>query len=173
MKISSTVGKRRINIFAISDKLLLKHCFEPEIFDELGEYYNSTRNRFEIPASESERVQSILEANSYDPTIVNDTHDYCIVKEKNPVDLIQRIVNELVATHCEPIPVENRQEFRSWKECYWEGSTSSAATVFKRDVGEHVVLVMKDTDAVEQAVANGGMRISDSKIDSSQLGFLE
>jgi hypothetical protein len=76
-----------INAFEVEDAdcyIFSQYFDTEEIFAELREYYDSEHYRFEVPADEIDRVESVLDEYFYDLTRVPpDAIDpYCVVKEK-------------------------------------------------------------------------------------------
>lgn len=77
------VDRERINVFPIDNDYLFKHYFDrQDIFDELQDFYNAAKYRFEVPQDEFEAVQDLLVENYYEPVVVDDFEAYCVVKEK-------------------------------------------------------------------------------------------
>ena len=77
------VAAERITVFRVGDDYLFKHFSEREdIFEELSEYYDQTEYRFTVSADEFDEVCEFLEAEYYEPVVVEDLELYCVVKEK-------------------------------------------------------------------------------------------
>lgn len=78
-----TVDAEPITIFRIDDEYLFSHYFEREdVFERLQQYYNGDAYRFEVPAGEFDEVSEYLEAEYYEPQVVDDLEPYCVVKEQ-------------------------------------------------------------------------------------------
>lgn len=77
------VDRERINLFAVDDRYLFKHYFdEDDLFGELRRYYNEDDYRFEVPQEDIADVQDLLEDHFYEPRIVDDPEEFCVVHRK-------------------------------------------------------------------------------------------
>jgi hypothetical protein len=67
-------NRDRIYIYRLGRLWYFKHFFEePQLFDALSRYYNRERFRFELASSaELEKVTKYLEANGFEPVVVED-----------------------------------------------------------------------------------------------------
>jgi len=81
------VDSTRINAFEVEDAgvyIFSQYFDEDEIFDELREWYNSEKYRFEVPVEEIDQVEALLEEYFYalqriEPPAIE---PFCVVKEK-------------------------------------------------------------------------------------------
>lgn len=81
--LSSDGGKEQFYVFEIDDTYLFKHYFQIQsVFSELQQYYNESEYRFEIPPDEFDDVRELLEENYYEPVVVDDLEEFCVVKEQ-------------------------------------------------------------------------------------------
>ena len=81
------VDSTRINAFEVEDAgvyIFSQYFDEDEIFDELREWYDGEKYRFEVPAEEIDRVEAFLEEYFYDLQRIEPTaiEPFCVVKEK-------------------------------------------------------------------------------------------
>jgi hypothetical protein len=81
------VDSTRINAFEVEDAdlyIFSQYFSEDEIFDELREWYDGEKYRFEVPAEEIDRVEAFLEEHFYDLQRIesNAIEPFCVVKEK-------------------------------------------------------------------------------------------
>ena len=81
------VDSTRINAFEVEDAgvyIFSQYFDEDEIFDELREWYNGEKYRFEVPAEEIDQVEAFLEEYFYDLQQIEPTaiERFCVVKEK-------------------------------------------------------------------------------------------
>jgi uncharacterized protein YkuJ len=77
----------RINAFEVEDAglyIFSQYFGEDEIFDELREWYDGEKYRFEVPAEEINRVEAFLDDHFYDLQQIEPTaiEPFCVVKEK-------------------------------------------------------------------------------------------
>ncbi|WP_228842413.1 hypothetical protein [Halococcus agarilyticus] len=77
----------QINAFEVEDAglyIFSQYFDEDEIFDELREWYDGEKYRFEVPAEEIDQVETFLEEYFYDLQRVGPTaiEPFCVVKEK-------------------------------------------------------------------------------------------
>jgi len=81
------VDSTRINAFEVEDAglyIFSQYFDENEIFDELREWYNSEKYRFEVPAEEIDQVEAFLDEHFYDLQRIETPaiEPFCVVKEK-------------------------------------------------------------------------------------------
>ena len=81
------VDSTRINAFEVEDAglyIFSQYFDEDEIFDELREWYNGEKYRFEVPAEEIDQVEAFLKEYFYDLQQIEPTaiEPFCVVKEK-------------------------------------------------------------------------------------------
>lgn len=77
------IEPERINVFRIDDTYMFKHFFErTDIFDQLADYYNERKYRFEVPPDDYTSVKNELAKNYYELVVVEDLREYCVVKEQ-------------------------------------------------------------------------------------------
>lgn len=77
------VDSEPIYVFEIDETLLFIQYFEhDDLFDELSDYYDHDRYRFEVPKSEFDTVRERLGDYFYEPVIVEDFKELCVVKEE-------------------------------------------------------------------------------------------
>jgi len=80
---SFEVDRERINLFAVDDRYLFKQYFEQDdVFAELRRYYNEDEYRFEVPKDAFSEVQELLREHFYDPVVVDDPEQFCVVYPK-------------------------------------------------------------------------------------------
>jgi hypothetical protein len=70
----------KINIFKIGSLWCFKYFFgDREIFNELSEYYNREKYRFELKNDdERKKVKKYLEEKGFEPVLIEDTSDYTV-----------------------------------------------------------------------------------------------
>jgi len=73
-------GRKRINVFEGEETYVFRHYVEDELFQELQPFY--TDGRFEVPKDRFDKVEDLLTDNSYDPVVVEDVEQYCVVKRR-------------------------------------------------------------------------------------------
>ena len=85
----------QINAFEVEDAstyIFSQYFDQEDVFGELREHYNSEYYRFEVPATEIDRVESFLDEYFYELTRVtlDDIEPFCVVKEKytNHADIL-------------------------------------------------------------------------------------
>ena len=81
------VDSTRINAFEVEDAglyIFSQYFDEDEIFDELREWYNGEKYRFEVPAEEIDQGEAFLKEYFYDLQQIEPTaiEPFCVVKEK-------------------------------------------------------------------------------------------
>ena len=89
------VSAEKITVFRVGDEFLFSHYFDrKDVFKELQEYYDQDAYRFEIPADKFDDVREFLEAEYFDPVIVEELEPYCVVKKKytNHADILRNSV---------------------------------------------------------------------------------
>lgn len=80
---SFDVDREQITVFVIDDTYLFKHYFEQDtVFTELQRYYNEDDYRFEIPTNAFDEVQELLQEHFYDPVVVDEPAQFCVVHPK-------------------------------------------------------------------------------------------
>lgn len=77
------VDREPILFFPVDDAYFFKHYFERnDVFEELSEFYVQDEYRFEVPAEAFEAVSEVLREAYYEPTVVEEMEEYCVVKER-------------------------------------------------------------------------------------------
>jgi len=77
------VEKEEITAFDLGDTYILKTYFdEDRVFNQLQKYYNEDKYRFEVPDSDLETVEQLLDKYYYKLRVTDDFEDYCVVAEK-------------------------------------------------------------------------------------------
>lgn len=72
-----------IPVFELDGEYVFSHYFNREdIFDELKDFYNGEKYRFEVPESEFDAVRDRLAEVYYDVEIISDPDSYIVVTEK-------------------------------------------------------------------------------------------
>lgn len=72
-----------IYVSEIDDTHVFKEYFEHEdLFEELRDYYNDEQYRFEVPATEFDDVRELLGDYFYEPVIVEEIEEFCVVTER-------------------------------------------------------------------------------------------
>jgi hypothetical protein len=80
---SFDVDAQPVYIFALGDEYVFKQYFEQnDVFDALEEYYQSDEYRFEVPPEELDAVMETLEEYFFEPVVVEDVDEFCVVKEQ-------------------------------------------------------------------------------------------
>jgi len=80
---SFDVDSRPIHVFDFGEEYVFKQYFEEtDLFEKLQDWYNSEEYRFEVPEAEFEEVSEILEEYYYNPEIVDQIDEFCVVKEQ-------------------------------------------------------------------------------------------
>jgi hypothetical protein len=80
---SFDVDTRAIYVFDTGDEYIFKQYFEEQdLFEKLQDWYNSEEYRFEIPPEEFDEVAEILENYYYEPTLVDEIDEFCVVKDQ-------------------------------------------------------------------------------------------
>jgi SRSO17 transposase len=78
------VDRTEITGFKVEDKILFNQYFDhDELFDNLEKYYNRDQYRFEVPESDLDKVEQILDEFFYDIKVVEQMENYCVVIEEN------------------------------------------------------------------------------------------
>lgn len=71
----------RLNVFAVGGEYVFKHFFDDgDLFDQFSTYYDREEYRFEVPADDLDSVLDALRANGFDPSLVEETEPYTVVK---------------------------------------------------------------------------------------------
>lgn len=77
------VDRERIVVFPIDDEYLFRYFFDrKDIFEQLREYYDDGEYRFAVPADDFEDVAAILREAHFEPVVVGDLREFCVVKEQ-------------------------------------------------------------------------------------------
>ncbi len=92
-----TEKRPRINIFKLSGAYYFKYFFDdPELFRELGSFYEKQRYRFKMPMlGERNKVMKLLDRKGYDLTIIEDPAPYTveISKSQKYGELLKNSIN--------------------------------------------------------------------------------
>lgn len=72
-----------IYLFPVDRTVYFAHFFDrTDVFERLSEYYDADAYRFEVPEDELDEVRELLKTNWFDPVIVEDIADFCVIKEQ-------------------------------------------------------------------------------------------
>lgn len=72
-----------LTVFRVGDEYLFSKYFDrTDLFEDLKQYYNDEKYRFEVPADEFESVRDRLEEAYFEPVEVTEFEPYCVVVEK-------------------------------------------------------------------------------------------
>ena len=74
------ITKKKVNIFKIGNLYCFKQYLDDrELFDELSEYYNQQKYRFECKsAGERNKIMKLLISKGFDPIPVDDFKEYMV-----------------------------------------------------------------------------------------------
>lgn len=76
-------GAERINVFRLDDEYLFAYFFDrSDLFETFQAYYNDDAYRFEVPATEFDVVRERITDTGFDPVVVDDPEEYCVVTEQ-------------------------------------------------------------------------------------------
>lgn len=165
-QVRSPPSATTVNAFEVGDKVLLKHPFDPDLFDQLRPYYDPVAHRFEVPRGEFEAVRETLEAHSH-RTVLVDVEEFCVVTRTGLTDRIAQVLKDLFAAHTyDPVPAENDYEFRDWRA---QSRDVGAEIVLEHTRGGRRVRVLRDRNAVDRAIEEGATPISETEIDLSRV----
>ena len=77
------VEKEEITVFGLGDTYIFRTYFDEDpVFNQLQNYYNEDKYRFEVPHCELEKVERLLDEYYYELQVTDDFEDYCVVAEK-------------------------------------------------------------------------------------------
>jgi hypothetical protein len=77
------VEQREITAFEFGGRYILKQYFDnDDLFQQLQEYYNSDKYRFEVPKGDLVEVKQILDSFFYELMVADEPLDYCVVQDK-------------------------------------------------------------------------------------------
>ncbi|WP_254547308.1 hypothetical protein [Halomarina pelagica] len=72
-----------IHVFEIDDTYHFAQFFDDwELFNQLKQYYNREKYRFDVPSDEVKHVQELLEPFYYELEVVEEFEAYCVVKKQ-------------------------------------------------------------------------------------------
>ncbi len=72
-----------IYLFPVDRAVYFAHFFDrTDIFERLAPYYDEDVYRFEVPEDELAEVRTVLEDHWFDPVVVDDIAEFCVVKEQ-------------------------------------------------------------------------------------------
>ena len=96
---SFDVDTEEITAFEISNSYLFTTYFDEEpLFNQLKQYYQSDKYRFEIPENDLEQVRQILDEFFYDLVIEDSWEDYCVATDKE-ADTSSILRNSVMRKH--------------------------------------------------------------------------
>jgi len=77
------VDREEITAFEFDGKYTFKQYFDnDDLFQELEQYYNSDKYRFEIPEGELSEVRQVLDKYFYELQIADNIAEHCVVQQK-------------------------------------------------------------------------------------------
>lgn len=77
------VEQEEITAFEFGQSYLFKQYFDKDdLFQQLKQYYNSDKYRFEVPEGDLSVVKQILDSFFYELKIADELLDYCVVQDK-------------------------------------------------------------------------------------------
>lgn len=77
------VDREEITAFELDGRYIFKQYFDnDDLSQELGQYYNTDRYRFEIPEGKLSEVRQVLDNYSYELQISESNAEYCVVQQK-------------------------------------------------------------------------------------------
>jgi len=77
------VDREEITAFEFDGRYIFKQYFDnDDLFQELEQYYNADKYRFEIPDDKLPEVRQVLDNHFYDLKIADNIFPYCVVQEK-------------------------------------------------------------------------------------------
>ncbi|AZH26698.1 hypothetical protein [Haloplanus aerogenes] len=80
---SFDVEKTEITVFEIDGLYLFRQYFDEDgLFQQLEEYYNSERYRFEVPECDLPEISQILDNYFYELKLADNPAEYCAVIDK-------------------------------------------------------------------------------------------
>jgi len=98
MAASGGSSGEHVNAFEVDGTYLFKHYFEgEEVFDRLGEFYNGSQYRFEVPADEFAPLQSFLGERGYELVAVDAVDAFVVAVEKytaHPENIFRESVSQ-------------------------------------------------------------------------------
>lgn len=75
--------QEQITAFEFDQTCLFKQYFDKDdLFQQLEQYYNSDKYRFEVPEEELSEVDQILHSFFYKLKVVDQAREYCVVQNK-------------------------------------------------------------------------------------------
>lgn len=98
---SFDIDKEEITAFDLGNGYLFTAYFDEDLlFNQLKEYYNSDKYRFEIPDGDLEQVRQILNEFYYELKIEHSLEDYCVTIDED-VDSSSILRNSVKRKHRE------------------------------------------------------------------------
>ena len=77
------VEQGQITAFEFNQTFLFKQYFDKDdLFQQLEQYYNSDKYRFEVPEEELSEVNQLLDNFFYELEVVDQPQEYCVVQNK-------------------------------------------------------------------------------------------
>jgi hypothetical protein len=96
---SFDIDKEEITAFETGNRYLFATYFdEKPLFNQLKQYYNTDKYRFEIPEDDLEQVRQILDRYFYDLLIKDNLQDYCVATDKE-ADTSSILRNSVMRKH--------------------------------------------------------------------------
>lgn len=117
------IDKEEVNAFKIEVTYLFKeHFWQNDIFDQLEEYYNRDKYRFEVPGRDIKEVRQILDEYHYELNIVDNLGEYCVVADKE-ADTEEILRNAVMKTRKNGVNVYLMKDELSVKQAVESGAS--------------------------------------------------
>lgn len=117
------VEKEEVNAFKIEVTFLLKEYFwQNDLFDQLEEYYNHDKYRFEVPGGDIKEVRQILDEYHYELNIVDNLGEYCVIGDED-TDTEEILRNAVMKTRKNGVIVYLMKDELSVKQAVESGAS--------------------------------------------------
>jgi len=116
---SFDVEKTAITVFEIDGLYLFKQYFDEDgLFQELEDYYNSERYRFEVPGDDIQETSQTLNDYFYELKLAENPADYCAVidKDADASDIMRNAVASQKHRDCVIFLLKDKISLRQAKE---------------------------------------------------------